>query len=171
MDALDLANYIVEKQIRTQEFTDAISLQKVLYFVNARFMQFRQKPVPIFNDQIQKWKYGPVVAEVYHTYKLFGPMEITSIPASQAFFWNTDDFLKELREEFGLESRYLDSWIEEFIGRPPFELVDLTHEHALWRQDEERIRGGYLEISYDLNDLLEEIQMNPLRFFGEVREH
>jgi len=165
MDALDLANYIVDKQINEGNYTNTISLQKVLYFVNARFMQLNNSPNSIFDNQIQKWKYGPVVPEVYQTYKLFGPMEITSIPASQAFFWDEEEFLDELYNEHGVEKNIIDEWINEFIDRDRFELVDLTHEHHIWKKDSDSIREGYLNISYDNNELFNEIKSNPDRFF------
>lgn len=166
MDALEFANYIVDKQINEGKYTNTISLQKILYFVNARFMEYNDSPNSIFEDQVQKWKYGPVVPEVYQTYKLFGPMDITSIPASQAFFWDEEEFLNELYQKHGIEKNTIDQWINEFVNKDRFELVDLTHEHNLWKKDSDRIKEGYLNITYDNNELFNEIKSNPNRFFN-----
>lgn len=45
-------------------------LQKLLYYVQAWSLAFRNKPM--FENQVEAWLHGPVVSEIYHKYKKFG---------------------------------------------------------------------------------------------------
>jgi len=165
MNSIDVANYIVTKQIENGNLTNTISLQKIIYLVNAKFMQEKDESVPLFDDQLQKWKYGPVSPEVYHEYKLFGAMDISMLPTSQFFYWEKEDFVRELTENKGISKELLDEWIDEFTDAERFDLVDLTHEHNCWKVDSDKIKNGEQNIPYDYNEIFQEMKSNPDLFF------
>ena len=166
MTGIELANYIVEKQIENYAPTDTLSLQKVIYFVNAEYMNFRGEPTLLIEDNLEKWKYGPVVPSVYYEYSFFGSMPITNLPFTQILSWDRSSFLRELKKRFNLESSQLDVWIDKYITKDRFELVNLTHEHHCWKVDETRILNGEKNIIYDVNEIFEEIRSDRNLFFG-----
>lgn len=165
MKAIDLANYIVSKQINEQKYTNTITLQKVLYFVNAKFMKHKNEPKSMFTDSMQKWKYGPVAPEVYREYKVYGSLDITSLPAFQSFFWDEEKFLNEVSTNLDINQSLLDNWIDEFIDIERFKLVDLTHEHLVWKKDSELIESGEQSIPYDNKEIYDEMIADTDKFF------
>ena len=59
--ANDIASVILE---RTGSWLDAMSLQKLLYYVQAWHLAITDRP--LFEEQIKAWKDGPVVPQVWH---------------------------------------------------------------------------------------------------------
>ena len=62
--ANDIASVILE---RTGSWLDAMSLQKLLYYVQAWHLAITDRP--LFEEQIKAWKDGPVVPQVWHARK------------------------------------------------------------------------------------------------------
>ena len=61
--ALTLANYILKKAQEQGISVTNSKLQKILYYVQGYYMaRFNH---PLFPDEIQAWKFGPVVPNVY----------------------------------------------------------------------------------------------------------
>ncbi len=47
-----------------------MKLQKLVYYAHAWHLAFHGKP--LIREEIQAWKYGPVIQELYHEFKEFG---------------------------------------------------------------------------------------------------
>ena len=71
-NALDIANYIIwyanENRKDIQDITN-LKLQKLLYYVAANYYILYDKR--LFEEQIEKRKYGPAVQSVYQTFKYY----------------------------------------------------------------------------------------------------
>ena len=76
---------------------------------------------PLFKSSFEAWKYGPVNREIYDEYKKYGSMEI---PESEGYIPTGKKFEKELIESVWKSLRSYDA----------FELVQLTHEEAPWKE-------------------------------------
>ena len=89
-----------------------LKLQKILYFAQAAHLALCDKP--LFEDEIQAWKYGPVVPSVYNIFKQYNA---DFIPASDGDCVDDKlhDFLMEVWDIFGKYSTA--------------ELVHLSHQH------------------------------------------
>ena len=72
---LFIANYIIEYSNDKSYSINNLILQKILYFANV--IKIVDTKNPLFEEQMEKWKYGPVVPSVYHEYKRFGAFQIT----------------------------------------------------------------------------------------------
>lgn len=70
--AIDLANYIVDKCIEDNAPITNLQLQRILYFVQKDFLK---RGYQAFSDDIEAWRCGPVVPNVYF------------------YFWNCHPFL------------------------------------------------------------------------------
>lgn len=71
--AIDLANYIVDKCIKDNTPITNLQLQRILYFIQKDFLK---KGSLAFSDDIEAWKCGPVVPNVYFYFCGFGAMPI-----------------------------------------------------------------------------------------------
>lgn len=67
--AMDIARYIINFCIDIGNPISNLKLQKILYYVQAAFMI--EECEPCFNEEIAKWRHGPVVIDVYQSYKKF----------------------------------------------------------------------------------------------------
>lgn len=164
MKGIELANYIVSKQIEEGRPTNTLSLQKVMYYVNAKYMHENNNPIPLITDGFEKWKFGPVNPDVYHEYSFYGSLPISGLPFTQMLYWDEDDFAEDLSES-GLSLEKLNSWIDEFISYDRFDLVEATHRHDVWKKDESAINRGVQGLAYSNEEIFDEIVSNPETFF------
>lgn len=70
--AIDVADYIITRANDTGQPVSNLSLQKIMYFLNA-FSLENNIDEPLIDDSIfEKWTYGPVMPEIYFEYNVFG---------------------------------------------------------------------------------------------------
>ena len=73
--ALDIANlYIRLSNDIESDSIDNLKLNKLLFFAQGWFLAKFGKV--LFSDDIQAWDYGPVIHDVYHTFKCCGSLPI-----------------------------------------------------------------------------------------------
>lgn len=79
--AMDIANFYVQlsQDLPEGDITN-LKLNKLCYY--AQGWSLVRLGRPLFDDEIQAWKYGPVIPSVYHTYKVCGENPIAE-PASR----------------------------------------------------------------------------------------
>ncbi len=117
MKALDVASYLIELASKTPEndLTN-LKLQKLLYYVQGKYIA--QHGSPLFDDKVEAWKYGPVVADVYHTFKVCGQFPITNFDVeyeSSNLSESVKNHIEEIWQNIG----------EKYSG---FYLVKTTHQ-------------------------------------------
>lgn len=95
-----------------------LKLQKLLYFAQASFLSSKMKKA-IFSDNIEAWKYGPVVPSVYQDFKDYGNKPIVG-EYNLDIDSKDEELLNEVWEVFGQYS----------AGH----LVDMTHAHKPWKE-------------------------------------
>jgi len=61
------------------ENIDPMKLLKLVYYAHGWSLALLNRP--LIDEQVQAWKYGPVVASVYHAFKFFGEEPITELTA------------------------------------------------------------------------------------------
>lgn len=156
--ALDVANYIVW-------FVDAnnlgtltpLKLQKILYYVYTTYLKNNNKP--LFAEGFEKWQYGPVVTEVYHTFKMHGFNHISAtkprlehdpekflgirkIDFDPDMFLSNQDFLDDANNV-----------ITKLVKKGAFDLVEMTHVEPAWKNFEAEIISGRKELKYSTDEL------------------
>ncbi len=122
-----------------------LKLQKMLYFAQAAHLALYDKP--LFRDQIKAWALGPVVPTVYKIFKGYKGKNIAN--PTGIGFTKIDPakvgFLKKSMLVFGKLSAY--------------ELVDISHRHAIWKNayeseskiiNQEEMRTFYKGVFTDL---------------------
>lgn len=71
MDARDIADYLLAKiDTEAGDSITNLKLQKVLYYAQGWALAVLGKP--LFDEEVEAWKYGPVVPSIYHAFKKFG---------------------------------------------------------------------------------------------------
>ncbi|WP_172507385.1 Panacea domain-containing protein, partial [Enterococcus faecalis] len=65
--AMYVADYIIDYCNKHDIEINNLKLQKVMYYLQAKSLVETNEP--LIDEELQKWKYGPVVPTVYHEYK------------------------------------------------------------------------------------------------------
>lgn len=164
-DAIDVAGFVVSTARRNFKDITNLHLQKILYFLEVKHLTDTGRP--LFNDDIEAWKLGPVYPSVYHEYKVFGSHNIKFIPkifkiisdSEEGFTFNNyeynDDVLpEELR-------KLLQPNIEVLLNKDPFELVRITHKHEPWLRMKPDILTNKRGLKYDKHELVKYFRENP----------
>lgn len=124
-----IINYCNDKEIDISN----LKLQKLLYFIQAKFLY--EKGEPCFVEKIQAWKYGPVVPEVYHEYKNYGSMIIDKIDyvyQNNEISWD-NKYLKFDDNEITFEDKkYIAEVCDVLSNISANSLVDITHSQRPW---------------------------------------
>jgi uncharacterized phage-associated protein len=76
MKAIDVSNHLITlaSQSNENDLTN-LKLQKLLYYAQGKY--YAEKDTPLFSDELEAWSYGPVVKDVYHTFKGSGSYPLT----------------------------------------------------------------------------------------------
>lgn len=81
--AVVIANHFLALAHRDQRPVSPLKLQKLLYFAQGYHLGITGQP--LFDEPIEAWKFGPVVASVYREFKQFGSSAIDGSRAKIAF--------------------------------------------------------------------------------------
>lgn len=136
MNVQDLAEYIITKCTVDNRPITNLQLQKILYFIQVEFLQnFNQ---PAFNEEIEAWKFGPVVPEVYYRYSGYVGLPLY------------DDSEVELTYPSNYSDR-VDRIITEKREISPWALVEESHNrNRSWYEVYQNGFGDKTEIPKDL---------------------
>lgn len=69
-DVMELAHFILRRCTNRGVAISNLHLQKILYFLQKEFL--KRTGFPLFSDEIEAWRYGPVVRRVYNFYCIYG---------------------------------------------------------------------------------------------------
>ena len=69
-NCFDIADYLLKKAREEGQGIDPMKLLKLTYIAHGYNLGFFDKP--LFSNQVQAWKYGTVIPDLYHVIKRFG---------------------------------------------------------------------------------------------------
>lgn len=72
-----VANWFITKAKESGESLTAMKLQKLIYYAHGWCLALYN--VPLVEDQVQAWTYGPVFPRIYHLAKEYGSEPIDSL--------------------------------------------------------------------------------------------
>lgn len=117
MTAQKVADYFLAAA-PDDDFITNMKLQKLVYY--AQGFALAIAGAPLFKEPIEAWMHGPVVPELYHTYKQYGA---NAIPAPEIDFEEYAPHVTELLDE-----------IYEVYGQfTANALRGLTHREPPWQ--------------------------------------
>ena len=117
MKALDVARYILTKCNKDGQPISNLQLQKMLYYIQYEFLTNYRKP--LFDDDFEAWKFGPVIPVVYYEYSHMGAFRIG------ADYEGYNKILIDMAQE---ETDMLNRIIADKRDINAWKLVDNTHK-------------------------------------------
>ena len=159
---IDVANYIVWRANKLDKPVTHLKLQKLLYYVVAKFAKYND--ALLIDENVMKWRYGPVVKSVYHQFKLFGDQEIdapVNYLSDESNYCGEGKFIVRFANvesiNNGLHANNRLNTAVTYVlhtlgGNTAFELVDRTHAEPAWRDCMDMILQN-LEPHYSIDEL------------------
>ncbi|MGY2286711.1 Panacea domain-containing protein [Pseudomonas gingeri] len=103
-----------------------MKIQKLVYYAHAWYLAFYG--VPLIKDEIQAWKYGPVIPELYFAFSEYGDSVIQS-PTTELYYF--DGKLDIIVPSVGTDDAQAFGTIVETIrvygGFNPIQLSNMSH--------------------------------------------
>jgi len=113
-DARQIANWFVERARKDDKHLSVMSLLKLAYIAHGWYLEMNDKP--LFGNEVQAWKIGPVIPDVYNAFRKQG--DYVSDMAS------TKPSLQEINER---DREFLEEIYNTYSGLSAFQLSNLTH--------------------------------------------
>lgn len=141
----ELANHIIAVANENETSITNLQLQKIMFFVFGRMVKNYGAEnwlvQETYNENFEKWSYGPVVESIYFDYNEFGgrPIEDDSVHQSVEY------------EEFNERILHL-------LRVNPFQLVETTHRLPSWANYEEDIKRRAYVPPYEIADFEREFR-------------
>ncbi|KZE38952.1 hypothetical protein AV656_08620 [Bhargavaea cecembensis] len=162
----DIADFVIEYANSKGNPVNNLKLQKILYYLEARFL-FEGKGV-LFDEPIEKWRYGPVIPEVYHRFKHYGAEDINRVPVQFNFMSLLDESDESPNTDLSVgegispdDKKLVEETVNQLLSYNPFKLVNETHKHPAWRNFESHILSGGRNLQYTDDEILEDFSHNP----------
>jgi uncharacterized phage-associated protein len=95
-DARAIANYFLERARVEGKSLDQMKIQKLVYYANGWHIAIKGEP--LIDEQVEAWRYGPVIQSLRDTFRQFGDQAIEA-PASYLVpraGWNVLDEIEEV---------------------------------------------------------------------------
>lgn len=156
-DAVEIA-WLMLKEAKAKGIQlSNLQLQKLVYIAHGYFLAWKDKP--LISDEVEAWKYGPVVSSIYQTFKSY---KADKIPTDEI-----DNLKLEDGNEDALECI---KGVLDMYGTDKAEsLIAATHQvdtpwHSAWeteggkrqlfaKMDNDKIRKHYLRLLNDPNSV------------------
>jgi len=125
LDAVSLANTVLQEMWNMGRIVRPMKLQKLMYYTTGFF--YRDQGNYLIKELFYKWDYGPMIPEIYYLFSKYKHHPIQEMEKG-----NLDDFYVIN----GIEAiKTLKDVIEYYGDIPDFKLSDLIiHKHAAWRK-------------------------------------
>lgn len=129
--AIDLSKYIITKCVLDGCPISNLQLQKILYYIQKEYIRNDKCAFP---DNIEAWRFGPVVRNVYYFFCGYGAMPITMTYQNCTICRDDELIINPIIEA----KRKLDPW----------EMVEETHNpNGAWAKTYDNGLGNYSVIS------------------------
>lgn len=131
-----------------------LTLQKLLYFAHG--LMLARHGQPLIDDTFQAWKYGPVLEDLYHDLKMFGPSHIEP----------NDGFIKHwpsLPIEAIDARNVIEAVLEQLGTMSGGQLIDISHDprgpwHAVYEAKTKNIAIHNQEIEQYFKTIVRQIK-------------
>lgn len=97
----DIANYFLWFSNSKNQAIDSLKLQKLTFFAQSWHLALYKEP--LFEEDFQAWRYGPVIPAMYSQYSRFGKKPIQLTVTKPALDPTVENFLNFICEEFLLK--------------------------------------------------------------------
>lgn len=120
-NAIDIAKYFIKKASNDGGISH-LKLQKLLYYAQGWYLANYGRP--LFKDEIEAWKFGPVIPNVYRFFSKFGSAKISTEEVPDC-----DNLSLESADQ-----NFLDEVWKVYKDFSAMDLVHSTHNEKPWKQ-------------------------------------
>lgn len=125
--ATAVAKYVINRcNVRNSPITN-LKLQKILYYIQGYFFKYLGEAA--FDDNIESWRYGPVVPSVYYEYCSYVSNEIQAN-------YDLDDDVQKISKNKN-DCKIIDRVVDACETLSAVALVNKTHQEAPWANSHE----------------------------------
>lgn len=132
-NVIDIAKYVINKSIELGSPISNLKLQKILYFIQGKFLSDLKKPA--FLEDIEAWKHGPVVPEVYYEFNKYIANKITC---------KFNDVNEKNFNKRDLEK--INEVIEDKCEYDAWDLVKITHMQSPWKDNYQQNENAIIPV-------------------------
>jgi len=156
-----IANYFILKGLLDEKPVTHLKLQKLVYFAHGWHLAMYN--TPLIDEEVQAWKYGPVILSLYHKLKHYGKTPINmTIPETP----KETGLSSQPNGELGEDMRKFLDFIWRVYGRhTAVDLATLAHvSDSPWAKTIEANGGGFMIRDAVIgNELIKEYFVNEYR--------
>lgn len=153
VSAAEVANTFLELARREGITLTNMQLQKLVYIAFGFYAAIEHKP--LFTDEIQAWSYGPVIPNLYHELKRYGPGQVSEFL----------DHAGVLKEDT-IERKIVEQVWSSYHSYTALELSNLTHKantpwSRVWNEKKKNTTIPFNEILNHYERLFEDSNVQP----------
>jgi uncharacterized phage-associated protein len=127
--AIDIAKFVLAVAHENGDVVTNLKMQKLLFYAQA--LHLAKKKTPLFDDDAEAWQFGPVIPDVYDTYKKYGRLPID------------EDISQEDVDVLDAETQnFMDEFLFKFMDYSATHLANMTHNEAPWQDAFDKNPGG-----------------------------
>lgn len=126
----DVCDYLINRFSESNESLSNLKLQKLLYYIQAWYLAFYNKP--LFNSKFQAWIHGPVSRDIYNRFSsknLYSSITSDDIKDS--------DFINRLDSN---HIKHINVVLESYGGLADYQLEEMSHQEEPWLSAREGYR-------------------------------
>ncbi len=129
-DARTIANSLIERGVEAGSYLTPLEIIKLVYFCHGWMLGLYRRP--LIEQNVQAWRYGPVVADVYHCLKKHGgdpvanPIQFSRSMPQEDFDEFESDLVRQVYDVYGHLGGITLSRLTHAPGTP---------WHTVWRSE------------------------------------
>lgn len=138
MSMQDLTKHIIAVANDNGKTITNLQLQKILYFVlrNSVPLIGRELAEKTYDEKFLVWQYGPVLKSQYDRFNSYGSSPILEDFQQSKVFQALNDYILKL------------------LDIDVFKMVNASHTHKFWKENQDKILFGRSNIEYPLEEVL-----------------
>lgn len=139
--AKTIANYFIKKSIDEGKEITPMKVLKLVYIAHGWYLALAEKP--LINQQVEAWRYGPVVRDVYDTFKLYGNGDIDALSLDNSM--DQKRYNELISDSETIE--FLDKVWDVYKKYNGMQLSELTHKvgtpwYQIWTTSGQNLRNS-----------------------------
>jgi uncharacterized phage-associated protein len=133
-DPKAIANYFLKVATVQSEPLTPMKIQKLVYFANGWHLAL--KDAPLIGEQVEAWRFGPVIPSLYHAFRRYGDQPVAALAIRQFSdfrslgenaYHKMVPSLDDIPDQAGFTKAFLDRIWATYSGYSAIQLSNETH--------------------------------------------
>lgn len=145
-DSRIVANTFLSIAADNNKSLSNMHLQKLVFFAHGYYMALFNRP--LVSDRIEAWEFGPVIKDLYHTFKSYGGKPVSAYYSTQDP--NTGELVFEMVEN-SQDLTLIRAVFELLRNKTAIELSEITHrKDTPWAAVYHNAKGKSGPVSFEI---------------------